>query len=49
MDRKMSEMAAQMGQHREEMQDTSRAKTKVSGHNKIPPLNKLINKRKRKL
>ncbi len=46
MDRRMTEMAAQMGQHREEMQETPRLKSQ----NIIepPPLRKLINRRKKK-
>lgn len=36
MDKRMSEMAVQMGQHHEEMQETPRAETEVSEHNRNP-------------
>ena len=47
MDRRMSGMAAQMGQHHEEMQDTPRAETEVSGHNRTPSP-KQVDKQKKK-
>jgi hypothetical protein len=49
MDRRMSEMAAQMGQHREEVQDTPRAETEVSGDNRTPSPKQADKQKKKKI
>ena len=45
MKRRMSEMASQMRQHREEVQSTPKAKTKLSEHNKTPSPKQLDKKK----
>ena len=49
MDRRMSEMAAQMGQHREEMQETPRFEIEVSKHNRIPSLKQIDEQKKKEI
>ena len=49
MDRRMSEMVTQMGQHCEEMQETPRAETKILENNRTPSPKKIDKQKKKEI